>query len=113
MGTLIKIWKTIVLPEGAAVKRDGTVTWTVKGKKRTGKMSPTGKVSVQPDTWSAQFTDENGKMQRISTKTTVRSDAERILAQHQTDVERVRTGVVTRTELSKAKFKHITFDKAL
>jgi hypothetical protein len=43
MGSLIKIWKTIVLPEGAAVKRDGTVTWTVKGKKRTGKMTSSGK----------------------------------------------------------------------
>ena len=39
MGSLIKIWKTIPMPEGAKVGRNGTVTWTVKGKKRTGKVS--------------------------------------------------------------------------
>ena len=61
MGSLIKIWKTIEMPPGARVKQDGTVTWTVKGKKRTGKLSKTGSVSVQSDTWTAQFTDENGK----------------------------------------------------
>jgi len=81
MGTLIKIWKTIPMPEGATVRRDGTVTWTVKGKKRTGKMSSSpGRITVQSDTWTAHFTDETGKVQRISTKTTVRSVAEQILA---------------------------------
>ena len=62
MGSLIKIWKTIPIPAGAKVGRTGTVTWTVKGKKRTGKMSASpGRVTVQSDTWTAQFTDETGK----------------------------------------------------
>ena len=113
MGSLIKIWKTISLPSGATVKRDGTVTWTVKGKKRTGKQTKTGSVSVQSDIWTAQFTDETGKVQRISTKTTVRSIAEQILAKYQTEVDRIRTGVATREELSKIHLRHVTLDKAL
>ena len=113
MGSLIKIWKTIVLPPGATVKRDGTVTWKVRGKKRTGKLSKTGSVTIQSDTWTAQFTDENGKTQRISTKTTVRSIAEKILAQYQTEVDRIRTGVATREELSKTHLRHITLEQAL
>jgi len=113
MGSLIKIWKTIVMPPGATVKRDGTVTWTVKGKRRTGKQTKTGSVSVQSDTWTAQFTDETGKIQRISTKTTVRSIAEQILAKYQTEVDRIRTGVATREELSKIHLRHVTLEKAL
>ena len=113
MGSLIKIWKTLPLPAGAKIGRNGTVTWTVRGKKRTGKMSGTNRVTVQSDTWTAQFTDEHGKTQRISTKTTVRSVAERILARYQTEVDRIRTGVATREELSKAPFRLVTFDKAL
>jgi integrase len=114
MGTLIKIWKTIPMPEGATVGRNGTVTWTVKGKKRTGKMSSSpGRITVQSDTWTAHFTDETGKVQRISTKTTVRSVAEQLLARYQTEVDRIRTGVATREELSKAQFRHITLEEAL
>jgi len=78
MGTLIKIWKTIPMPDGATVGRNGAVTWTVRGKKRTGKLSTSpGRVTIQSDTWTAQFMDETGKTQRISTKTTVRSVAEK------------------------------------
>ena len=115
MGTLIKLWKTIPIPEGATVSRNGAVSWLAKGKKRTGKASTTspGKVNVQSDTWTAQFTDENGKSQRVSTKTTVRSVAEKILARYQTEVDRIRTGVATRDELSKIHFRHITLDAAL
>jgi integrase len=114
MGSLIKIWKTIPMPAGAKIGRNGTVSWTVKGKKRIGKVSTSpGRVTVQSDTWTAQFTDENGKMQRISTKTTVRSVAEKLLARYQTEVDRIRTGVATRDELSKASFRHVTLDKAM
>src|SRR5215469_16012041 len=114
MGSLIKIWKTILMPPGATVKRDGTVTWTVKGKKRTGKMSTSpGRITVQSDTWTAQFADENGKTIRISTKTTVRSVAEKLLTQYQTEVDRIRTGVATREELLKIPFRRVTLDKAL
>ena len=101
------------MPTGAKVGRNGTVTWTVKGKKRIGKVSKTGSVSIQSDTWTAQFTDEHGKMQRISTKTTVRSVAEQILNKYQTEVDRIRTGVATRDELSKIHLRHVTLEKAM
>ena len=54
MGTLIQMQKTIPLPAGAKVGRDRTVMWIAKGKKRTGKLSGTGKVNVKVDTWTAQ-----------------------------------------------------------
>ena len=58
------------MPAGAKIGRNGIVTRLAKGKK-TGKLSTIpGRVTVQPDTWTAQFTDENGKMQRIFIKTT-------------------------------------------
>jgi integrase len=52
-------------------------------------------------------------MQRVSTKTTVRSVAEKILARYQTEVDRIRTGVATREELSKIPFRNVTLEKAL
>ena len=110
MGSLIRNWKTIPLPAGATIGRNGTVTWTVKGKKRTGKLSGTGRVSFQVDTWTAQFADENGKSQRVSTKTTVRSVAEKILARYQSEVDRIRTGVATREELDRAQIKQTPLD---
>jgi integrase len=114
MGSLIKIWKTLPMPAGAKIGRNGTVTWLAKGKKKTGKMSSIpGRVTVQSDMWTAQFTDEHGKMQRISTKTTIRSVAEKLLVQYQTEVDRIRTGVATREELSKAHFRHVTLKEAL
>jgi len=61
MGHLIRVWTKSPLPTGAKIGRSGTVTWTVKGKKRTGKLSENDKVSHQVDTWSAEFTDETGK----------------------------------------------------
>ena len=78
MGSLIRVWKTIPMPVGATVSQDGIVTWTARGKKRIGKLSPTGNVSMQVDTWTAQFTDETGKTRKVPTKTTVRSIAEKI-----------------------------------
>jgi len=79
------------MPVGATVKRDGTVTWTAKGKKKTGKLSKTGNVSLQVDTWTAQFTDETGKIRKVSTKTTVSSVAEKMLARYEREVDRIRT----------------------
>ena len=113
MGTLIRIWKTKPMPSGATVGRNGTVTWTVKGKKRTGKLSGTGKVNVQSDTWTAQFTDETGTVRWVSTKTANRSVAEKILARYEAEVDRIKSGVVTRSELTKAEVRPITLDEAL
>jgi len=70
-------------------------------------------VSVQVDTWTAQFTDENGKVQRVSTKTANRSAAEKILANYESEVDRIKSGVVTRDELVKAPHRHVTLNGAL
>jgi len=112
MGTLFRAWKTIPMPPGATVRKN-IVTWTVRGKKRTGKLSGSGKVSIQVDTWTVQFTDETGKVRRVSTKTTNRSAAEKMLARHETDIDRIRAGVLTRNELTKAPLRTVTLDGAL
>ena len=113
MGTLMKQWKTVPMPSGATVGLDGTVTWAVKGKKRTGKISKSGKVSIQVDTWTAQYTDETGAVRRVSTKTTNRNAAEKILAKYEAEIDRLKAGVVTREELEKAQVRKVTFDEAL
>ena len=112
MGTLIRAWKTIPLPADAKVK-NGIVTWTAKGKKKTGKMSGSDRVSVQVGTWTAQFTDENGKVRRVSTKTANRQAAEKILSNFVAEIDRVKSGVVTRDELDQLPLRHITLDSAL
>ena len=112
MGTLIRAWKTLPLPAGATIKKN-IVTWKAKGKKKTGKLSGLNKVSVQVDTWTAQFTDENGKVRRVSTKTANRVAAERILAQFEAEVDRIKSGVVTREELDQLPLRHLTLESAL
>ena len=101
------------MPPGATVGRNGTVTWTVRGKKRTGKLSGNNKVSMQVDTWTAKFTDETGAVRRIPTKETNRKVAEQILAQYEKDIARIKTGVVTREELDRAQFQNVPLDDLL
>jgi len=79
------------MPAEATIGRNGTVTWKAKGKKRTGKLSGTNRVSIQSDTWTAQYTDETGQSRRVSTKTTNRSVAEKILAKYETEIDRIRS----------------------
>jgi integrase len=110
MGSIIRVWKTIPMPPGATVGRNGVVTWKIRGKKRTGKLSGTDRVSMQVDTWTAKFTDETGKVRCVPTKTTNRSVAEKLLAQYEKEVDRIRTGVTTREELDRAQFKHTPLD---
>ena len=83
MGSVIRVWKTMPIPAGAAVGRNGAVTRLVKRTKKIGKLSGTNRVSLQADTWTAQFVDEIGKVRRVSAPTTVRSVAEKMLAQYE------------------------------
>jgi integrase len=101
------------MPPGATVGRNGLVTWTVRGKKRTGKLSGTDRVSIQVDTWTAKFKDENGKIRRIPTKETNRKVAEQILAQYEKDIARIKTGVITREELDRAQVKSMPLNDLL
>ena len=68
-------------------------------------------MSRQVDTWTAEFTDENGKVQRVSTKTKNRSAAEKILAKYETEIDRIKSGVITREEISVAQKRHITIQE--
>jgi integrase len=113
MGSLIRAWKTIPMPPGATVGRNGVVSWTVRGKKRTGKLSGTGRVSVQVDTWTAKFKDETGAIRRVPTKETNRAVAAQMRAQYEKEVARIKTGVITREELDKAQFRHTSLDDML
>ena len=101
------------MPANAVVGRNGVVTWLVKGKKRTGKLSKSGNVSVQVDTWTAQYTDETGKVRRVSTKTKNRTAAEKILAKYEAEIDRIKSGVVTREEISHAQVRQITLEGAI
>jgi integrase len=112
MATLVKIYKKIPLQKGAIVKGK-QVFWTSKQKKRTGKLTPDGKVSHQIDVWTAQFTDENGKTKRISTKTTNKIAAEKILAKYVAEVDQIKAGILTRKNLALAKAKKLSIEDAL
>jgi len=101
------------MPAEATVGRNGMVTWKAKGKKRIGKLSGQNRVSIQSDTWTAQYTDETGQSRRVSTKTTNRSVAEQILAQYEKDVDRIRVGVTTREELDKVPIKQTSLANLL
>jgi len=107
------MWTRVPMPKGAITKPDGAVTWVVKGKKRTGKLSKSGDVSVQVDTWTAQYTDETGKVKRVSTKTKNRAAAEKILAKYEAEIDRIKSGVVTREEISHAQIRQVTLEGAI
>ncbi len=64
MGTLKRMVYTIPMPPGANVKGD-VVTWTSKGRTKTGTLSGTDRVLVQSNIWAVKFIDENGKTKEI------------------------------------------------
>jgi len=101
------------MPKGAKIGHKGTVTWTSKGSKRTGKLSDRGKVSVQSNIWTAQFTDETGTVRRVSTKTANRVAAEKILAKYEAEIDRIRAGVATREELTSVHSRRVTLEAAM
>jgi integrase len=112
MATLVKVFKKIPLPKGAIVKGK-QVFWTSKQKKRIGKLTADGNVSHQVDVWTAQFTDENGKTRRISTKTANKPAAEKILAKYVAEVDQIKAGIITRKNLNVAKTRNLPIEDAL
>ncbi len=99
MGTLKRQAFTIPMPDGAKVKGD-VVTWTAKGKTKTGKLSPdTGRVLVHSETWTARYKDEAGKTVEVSTKCRDRAAANRVLAKLENEVIQIRTGAVSRRDI--------------
>ncbi len=99
MGTLKRQAFTIPMPDGAKVTGDA-VTWTAKGKTKTGKLSPeTGRVLVHSETWTARYKDEAGKTVEVSTKCRDRAAANRVLAKLENEVIQIRTGAVSRRDI--------------
>lgn len=90
MGTLYRASYTIDLPENAIVK-DGIARWSSKGVKKSGKLTSNQKgerrVLVETDIWVAKYKDENGKTRTISTKTSSKQAALRILHELENDKE--------------------------
>jgi len=100
MGTLKKSAYAIPLPENATIK-NGIVSWTDKGKKKTGKLSGTDKVRCESEIWIARFIDENGKRQEISTKTKDKASATRVLVKHENEVSLIQAGLAKRSDIEK------------
>jgi transcriptional regulator with XRE-family HTH domain len=71
------------------------------------------KVSFQVETWSVLYTDEKGKNHRIAAKTKNRSVAEKILANYEAEIDRIRAGVVSREDLTRAQDGSVSINDAL
>ncbi|GHT23724.1 hypothetical protein FACS189419_08070 [Planctomycetales bacterium] len=101
MGSLKRSFYTIPLPDNSVVVGK-KVSWIVKGKKKTGVLTGNRRVRCQTEIWTAQFVDEDGITRRISTKTKDRTAAMRILARYEAEVDRIRAGVLTRSEIQRS-----------
>jgi integrase len=106
MGSLKKTFYTIPMPDAAKIS--GTsVTWIAKGKKKTGVLTDNRRVRCQSDVWTAQFVDENGIVQRLSTKTKDRAAAQRILVKYESDVNRIRAGILSRADIDRSAIRSV------
>ena len=101
MGNVFMAYKSIPILNGTTIK-NGTVKWSSDGKTRKGKLTKNGNVNFQVETWSVLYTEEKGKTHRIAAKTKNRSVAEKILANYEAEVDRIRSGIVVREELKLA-----------
>lgn len=89
------------MPEGARVTGK-KVEWISRGKKLSGVLTSSGRVRCQSDKWLAKYADENGKQKSISTGTSDKAEAMRILVKHENDVTRIKAGVMSRDEITQA-----------
>jgi len=112
MGSLKKSSYTIPLPDGATIQ-NGIATWTSKGKKRTGKLSGENRFFCQSEFWIAKYTDENGKVREVSTKTKNRNAALRFLVKLENEVQQVRAGVLSRKDIDVAHARIASIEKHL
>ena len=91
------------MPEGAEiVERRGKkmARWTNgKGQERIAEVLDDGRVQFISDCWYVRYTDASGKMRRESTGCRDKRAAERALADILSNVEKVKVGVVTPTEM--------------
>jgi integrase len=96
--SILKQKKSVKLPPNATVI-NGNVTWfDRRGKKHIGKLTKTGRVLVESDTWQIRYRDENGKERREPAGVRNRDAALAILLQREKEVERIKMGIATRIE---------------
>ena len=104
MATIYKKKYPIPMPDGAEiVTRRGTkfARWQ-NGKKqtRTAEVLKDGRVMFVSDCWYVRYRDSNGRYKRESTGCRERQAAEKVLADILADVEKIKSGVMSRQEMT-------------
>ena len=104
MAAVYKKKYPIPMPEGAEIiTRRGIklARWTNgKGQERTAEVLEDGRVQFISDYWYVRYTDASGKMRRESTGCREKRPAEKALADILANVEKVRVGVITPSEMA-------------
>ncbi len=110
MGTVFKRTSTKPLPVGAeffARKGERLARWkTAKGKTRTaavivpseGKFAGQERIVVETPTYFADYRDGNGHLRRVATGCRDESSARAVLAELEKRAEKVRAGIITKSE---------------
>jgi len=106
MAAVYKKKYPIQMPDGAEIisRRGKTVArWTNgKGQERMAEVLDDGRVQFVSDYWYIRYTDASGKMRRQSTGCRDKRAAERALADILSNVEKVKVGVISPTEIAAA-----------
>ena len=104
MATIYKKKYPIPQPAGAEIitRRGKKLARWLNGKKqvRTAEVLDDGRVMFVADCWYVRYRDSNGRYKRESTGCRERQAAEKVLADIQGNVEKVRAGVMSRQELA-------------
>jgi len=104
MAAVYKKKYPIPMPDGAETitRRGKTMArWTNgKGQERTAEVLDDGRVQFVSDCWYVRYIDASGKMRRQSTGCRDKRAAERMLADILADVEKIKAGVMSHTEMT-------------
>ena len=104
MATIYKKKYPIPMPAGAEIiTRRGKkfARWqNGKNQVRTAELLKDGRVMFVADCWYVRYRDSNGKYQRESTGCRERQAAEKVLADIQGNIEKVKAGVMSREEMA-------------
>ena len=104
MATIYKKKYPIDMPAGAEIitRRGKKFARWQNGKKqvRTAEVLDDGRVMFVADCWYVRYRDSNGRNKRESTGCRERQAAEKVLADIQANIEKVRAGVMSREEMA-------------
>ena len=107
MSSIRRNWHTKPLPKGAHVatrKGELVAVWVGRnGKERTAQAIERGdgtkRIRVQSATYFMQYADQDGVIQRANTYCRDKASAQAVLSKREREVELIRTGHLTATEL--------------